>query len=192
MRPRVRARRARGRWARGPASPSVVVVEVPTALDFDELDRARLDELGAGDIFPTLVTADDARRYIQETDTGYIRLNAAIVGTAPGSVPPAFQNAWTVQYAGWTRFRIDALPSVTFWNAKAVFEQNDRWHKALEDWTEDFRKLGGAPGPSPLPPGQGTGGPDIAAAIPNLTKLVAVAGVAAAVLLLAPKLIKER
>lgn len=171
----------------------VVYNEVPSDLELVEFTPACLDELATAgdiDIFPTWVSADDARRYIAETDTGYARLDGAIVTS---NVPDTFRKGWAIQIAGWRAFRDDALPSVGFMNAKAVFQQNDRWHKQLEDWNTDFRKLGGVPsGPPPLPPGQGTTGPATEGALPKITTLVVAAGVVAAIVVFGPKLMKER
>jgi hypothetical protein len=147
------------------------------------VERRELDE--AGDLLPTFVTADDARRYIDETDTGYSRLNTAI---ATSSASPDFKAAWAIQLAGWTTFATGARATVGFLNAKAVMDQTDRWAAQLQDWSAAFAKAGGmAPGPAPPSPGQGTGKPT---SLGDLTGLIVAAGVVAAIVIFGPRLAK--
>ncbi len=105
------------------------------------------------DIFPTFVTGEDAKRYVNETDAAYQRLDQDIRGAA---VPDDFKSSWGLHFDAWKKFRDDALKNAGFFNAKAVMEQTDRWAKQLADWRESFTKTGGKPvGPAPPVPGQG-------------------------------------
>jgi hypothetical protein len=109
--------------------------------------------LASGDILPTFVGPDDARRYIQETDATYVRLDQ-MIGTS--KVPEKFKQGWVVQLKGWRAFRDDALKNAGWLNAKATMEQTDRWSEQAREWHEAYTKQGGEPsGPAPLPPAQG-------------------------------------
>ena len=190
MPPHVHRRASRGR-TRGPrlvvVSPWTVEESIVDLADDDDPGPTRLELDQAGDIFPTFVTADDAKRYIDETDTGYDRLNVAILASA---VPADFKAAWALQIAGWKTFAAGARASVGFFNAKAVMDQTDRWASGLVEWRSSFAKAGGnAPGPAPPAPGQGV--PTSNATIGDVTGLVVAAGVLAAIVIFGPRLAKE-
>jgi hypothetical protein len=108
---------------------------------------------GLGDILPTFVTPDDARRYVNETDAEYERLDRAIqVSQASAS----FKDSWGVDRDAWRKFRDDALKNVGWFNTKATMDQTDRWKKKVSDWHDSFTKQGGrSEGPAPAPPAQG-------------------------------------
>ena len=113
--------------------------------------------LGAGDLFPTFVSPDDARKAIDETDAGYERMNIAILAST--SAPPEFKASWGLQYATWKTFATGARATVGFLNTKAVMDQNDRYASQLQDWGKSFALVGGqAPGPTPPAAGQGVPG----------------------------------
>jgi hypothetical protein len=110
--------------------------------------------LEAGDILPTFVSPDDARKAIDETDAGYERMNIAILASM--NAPPEFKASWGIQYATWKTFATGARATVGFLNTKAVMDQNDRYASQLQDWGKSFSLMGGqAPGPVPPTPGQG-------------------------------------
>jgi hypothetical protein len=183
----------RGRGPRRIGSRSFVSPVVVEAYELDEepeeyfISRRELDE--AGDIFPTFVTAEDAKRYIGEIDTGHDRLNVAILAST--TAPPEFKASWTLQLGGWKTFATGARASVGFLNAKAVMEQTDRWATQLTEWRTAFSKIGGTvPGPAPTPPGQGVPGSS-PAALGDLTMLIVAAGVVAAIVIFGPRLAKE-
>lgn len=149
------------------------------------ISRRELDE--AGDLFPTIVSPDDARRYIDETDTAYDRLNTSILASTVA--PPEFKASWTLQYGGWKTFAAGAKASVGILNTKAVMDQTDRWATQIADWHGAFKKIGGTPaGPSPMAPGQGTSSPK---PLGELTGLIVAAGVVAAIVIFGPRLAKE-
>lgn len=178
----------RGRVTRGSrvvVSP-LLVESIFSAPEPDEyiVMRRELDE--AGDLFPTFVTADDAKRYIDETDTAYDRLNTAILASA---APPEFKTSWALQFGGWKTFATGARATAGFLNAKAVMDQTDRWASQVSDWRGAFQQIGGnAPGPSPTPAGQGIPGPKT---LGDLTGLIVAAGVVAAIVIFGPRLAKE-
>ncbi len=184
-------RRHRGSFRRALRGPRGVVFSpvVVEEIDFDEPlspveERLSLDD--AGDIFPTFVTADDAKRYIDETDTGFDRLNVAILAS---TAPADFKTSWALELGGWKTFATGARAAVGWLNAKAVMEQTDRWAAQLVDWRASFSKIGGsAPGPAPLPPGQGA---PSSSAVGDVTTLVVALGVLAAIVTFGPRLAKE-
>jgi len=165
-----------------------VVVEAYELEDAPEeyfITRTELDE--AGDIFGTVVTGEDAKRYIDETDTAYERLNVAILAS---TAPADFKTAWSLQFGGWKTFATGARATVGFFNAKAVMEQTDRWAAQLPEWRASFAKIGGtAPGPAPPAPGQGV--PGTGPKVGDFTTLIVAAGVLAAIVVFGPRLAKE-
>lgn len=137
------------------------------------------------DIWPTFVTPDDARRYIDEVDAGYRRLDTAI---AFSTAPVDFKASWSIQLASWTAFAIPAKATVGYLNTTAVMQQTDRYNEQLKNWFLGFREVGGQPpGPPPITPGQGIPGTGNTTA--DMTKLVTAVGITAAVILIAPKLL---
>jgi hypothetical protein len=108
---------------------------------------------GLGDLLPTFVTPDDARRYVNETDAEFERLDQAIQ-TSQVSAP--FKQSWVIDRDAWRKFRDDALKNVGWFNTKATMDQTDRWKKKASDWHDAFTKEGGQTvGPAPAPPAQG-------------------------------------
>ena len=139
----------------------------------------------AGDILPTFVTAADAERYINEVNTAYASLNQAI---SLSQVSSDFKASWDLQWQGWIGFATDARSTVTFWNAKAVMQQTDRWHEQLKNWYTGFQSAGGKPpAPPPIPPGQGIPDPH-PTNVTDFTKLALVIGGVAAIVVFGPKL----
>jgi hypothetical protein len=109
-----------------------------------------------GDILPTFVTPDDARRYIRETDAQWERTDSDL--RASTQVDAAFRASWATDLEGWRRFRDDAINSVGWLNTKATMEQTDRWASKLTGWRKALTDAGGKlTGPGPVPPGQGLG-----------------------------------
>jgi hypothetical protein len=146
------------------------------------------DTMGAGDILPTFVTPDDARKAIDETDAGYERMNIAILGS---STPPEFKASWGLQYAGWKTFATGARATVGFLNTKAVMDQNDRYQSQLADWNKSFALVGGkAPGPAPADPGQGVPDKNAASFLSGSTGLVLAGAALAAILVFGPRFSK--
>lgn len=139
---------------------------------------------GAGDLLPTFVSASDAQRYIDEVNTSYTTMNQAV---SLSQVASDFKASWDLQWQGWIHFATDARASVTFWNAKAVMQQTDRWADQLKNWYASFQKAGGQPPPAPTTPGQGIPDPN-ATSVGNLTTLALVVGGVAALVIFGPKL----
>lgn len=143
---------------------------------------------GAGDLLPTFVTPDDARRYIDEVDVAYARLDSNILAS---SVPTDFKTSWGIQLTAWKTFAVSAKATVGWLNTTAVMQQTDRFSKELRNWYEGFKAVGGTPvGPGPLPPGQGVPNPD-APSIGNITQLALVIGGVAALLMFGSKLARR-
>jgi hypothetical protein len=141
----------------------------------------------AGDLFPTFVTPDDAKRYMGEIDAGYTNLDAAIQTST--TAPVDFKMGWALQMGSWKAFYASATASVGWLNTKAVFEQADRFAQQLIDWRKSFAAVGGTPpGPNPLPPGQGTGGGTTAS---DITKIAVVLGAAYVALLFGPTFLRS-
>jgi hypothetical protein len=139
----------------------------------------------AGDILPTFVTPEDARRYIDEVDAAYARLDSAILAS---TVPADFKTSWGIQLAAWKAFALSAKPSVGWINTTAVMEQTDRFNEQLKNWYAGFQAVGGkTPGPPPLPPGQGVPNPN-PTTVNDVTKLVAVIGAVGVLFIFGPKL----
>jgi hypothetical protein len=140
---------------------------------------------GAGDIWPTFVTPDDARRYIDEVDSGYSRLDTAVQAS---TVSGDFKGSWAIQLGTWKAFALSAKPSVGWLNTTAVMQQTDRFNGELKNWYAGFQAVGGKPsGPPPIPPGQGIPDPG-APSVGNLTTLALVVGGVAALVIFGPKL----
>jgi hypothetical protein len=139
----------------------------------------------AGDIIPSFVTPDDARRYIDEVDAAYSRLDTAI---APSTAPQDFKASWVIQHTAWKAFALSAKPSVGWLNTVAVMQQTDRFNEQLKNWYLGFQAVGGKPpGPLPIPPGQGVPDPN-PTNIGDVTKLAMVLGGVAAIVIFGPKL----
>ena len=139
----------------------------------------------AGDIMPTLVTAETARAYIAETDAGYDTLNTTINSSR---VPDDFKAAWTATYVGWKAFSDAARLSVGFFTAKAVMDQTDRWVQTLGNFSVQFHALSpSSPVPTmPSPPGQGVPDKSAASFLSGTTGLIVAGTVLAAVLFIGP------
>jgi hypothetical protein len=111
----------------------------------------------AGDILPTFVSPDDAKRYMSEVDSGYAQLNAAIQSYV--NTPTDFKVSWGIQFATWKAFYGASTAGVGWLNTTAVMQQTDRYAEQLKNWRAQFVAIGGnPPGPAPLPPGQGIPG----------------------------------
>lgn len=121
-------------------------------------DRQAVATGDIGSWIPTFVTADDARRYVREYDSQWERVRAD-VDRAGDKISPDLRQSWAVDLEGWRKFRDDAIASVTFWNARAIMEQCDRWASKLIEWRKAFEKANvPVTGPGPVIPGQGLGG----------------------------------
>lgn len=152
---------------------------------FDE--ASAVNACGAGDIWPTFVTPEDARRYIDEVDAAYSRLDTAIQSS---QAPTDFKTSWGIQLASWKAFAIGAKPTVGWLNTTAVMQQTDRFNDQLKNWFASFQAVGGKPpGPPPTPPGQGIPDPN-PTNIGDVTKLALVLGGVAALVIFGPKLAK--
>jgi hypothetical protein len=140
----------------------------------------------ASGVLPTFVTPDDARRYIDEVDAGYARLDTAIQASVVA--PSDFKISWGIQLATWKAFAISGKATVGWLNTTAVMDQTDRFNDQLKNWFTGFTAVGGtAPGPPPSAPGQGVPGTTNPTA--DMTKLVTAIAVAGAIFLVAPKLL---
>ncbi|HKQ69538.1 MAG TPA: hypothetical protein VJT73_09370 [Polyangiaceae bacterium] len=138
-----------------PAPPLATVAPRGRALFAEETE-------GLGDLLPTIVTADDARRYVNETEAEFERLDRTI---QTSSVNDSFKQSWAIDRDAWRKFREDALRNAGLFNAKATMEQTDRWKKKVSDWNDSFTKEGGRTvGPAPAPPAQGLPPPPSASA----------------------------
>jgi len=157
---------------------------VPVIVDDPELELVDFDA-DAGDILPTFVTPTDALNYIQEVDTGFNRLDASITRS---TVSDSFKTAWAAELGAWRVFAAAARASVGWLNSKAVMDQTDKWSADLKNWDQNFQAQGGKDiGPAPMPPGQGIpSGSGVA--VSDVTKLIAAAGVVAAIVVFGPKL----
>lgn len=140
----------------------------------------------AGDIFPTFVTATDAQNYLNEVNTAYTAMNLAVTTS---NVADDFKQSWAIQWQGWIQFSTDARASVSFWNAKAVMQQTDRWQAQLKNWSTQFQSIGGKPPAPPIGPGQGIPDPPGGGTVNDLTKLAIAIGVTAGIILVAPKVL---
>ena len=139
----------------------------------------------AGDILPTFVSPADARRYIDEVDAGYVRLDGPVQAS---TVAADFKASWTIQFSAWRVFAASAKPSVGWLTTKAVMEQTDRFQTQLQNWYGAFVKAGGAPTGHP-PPDPGQGVPGTGTITPgNLTALLVAAGGVAALFMFGPSL----
>jgi hypothetical protein len=143
----------------------------------------------AGDILPTIVTADTAKQYIDETDTGYDTLDKTIAST---TVPQEFQTAWKATYLGWKAFAGAARASVGFFTAKSVMDQTDRWVQTLGQFSIQFHALSpSSPVPTmPAPPGQGVPDKSAASLLSGSTGLVLAGAALAAILVFGPRFSK--
>ncbi len=139
----------------------------------------------AGDFWPTFVTPDDARRYIDEVDAGYSRLNTAVLNS---TVAQDFKTSWGIQHAAWKTFALPAKETVGWLNTTAVMQQTDRFNDQLKYWYSAFKEVGGTPpGPFPTPPGQGIPDPN-PTKLGDVTTLALVIGGVAALVIFGPKL----
>jgi hypothetical protein len=171
--------------------PEVVVPKSPgagmTMYEFPsdpywDADRSSGD---AGDIFPTFVSPDDAKRYMGEVDAGYTQLDASIQSFA--TAPSDFKASWGIQLGAWKTFYATATATVGWLNTKAVMDQTDRFNTSLGDWRKQFQAIGGSPpGPAPLSSGQGVPGP----ASVDLTKTAIVVGGLFALIIFGPTLLR--
>ncbi len=172
------------------SAPEIVETVLVTPSDLDLIMIPPTDdkvekEHQAGDILPTVVTAESAKAYIHEVDTAYSVLNGDIVRS---NAPIDFKASWGMQLAGWNTFQLGALASVGFFDAKAVMGQTDRYATELANWRKTFLSLGGTPsGPAPIPPGQGIPDPQAGSA----TNLVVAVGIVAAIVVLGPTLARH-
>ncbi len=145
----------------------------------------------AGDILPTWVSGEDAKRYLDEVDAGYNRLDTGI--TSSTNLTQDFKASWGIQLAAWKAFAISAKATLDgfmggFFNAKAIMEQTDRFNDQLKNWYTEFTKAGGSGvGPMPTTPGQGIPG---TTQVSDITKLVVAGGVLAAILVIGPKIFR--
>jgi hypothetical protein len=142
--------------------------------------------LEAGDILPTFVTPEDAKKYIDEVDSGYSRLDTGI--SSATNLTQDFKASWGIQLTTWKAFAVASKASVGWLNTKAVMDQTDRFNDQLKNWFTEFTKAGGSGvGPMPTTPGQGIPG---TTQVSDVTKLVIAGSVLAGILLIAPKLFK--
>lgn len=142
----------------------------------------------AGDILPTFVTPDDAKRYLTEVDGGYNRLDSAVQMSV--AIPNDFKISWGIQLATWKAFFGSSMASVGWLNTTAVMQQTDRFQAQLGDWTKSFVAAGGiAPGPAPMPPGQGV--PGSGNPTSDIVKTVAAVGAVAALIIFGPALVRS-
>ena len=142
----------------------------------------------AGDLFPTFVTPEDAKRYMGEVDTGYSQLDAAIQSFP--TAPSDFKVAWALQIGGWKAFFSGAMASVGWLNTTAVMQQTDRFNSQLAEWRKSFAAIGGRPpGPGPLTPGQGV--PGSGNPTSDVVKVVAAVGAVAAIVIFGPVLARS-
>jgi len=208
---RVRSGQGRRFGGRGPStiivkSPVVyedaVMLDAPSDLDVlfvpptDEF-QPKIPQAGmtffendddAGDLFPTFVTPEDAKRYMGEVDTAYSQLDAAIQSFP--TAPSDFKVSWALQLGGWKAFFASAMATVGWLNTKAVMEQTDRFHSQLNEWRKSFAAIGGRPpGPGPLIPGQGV--PGSGNPTSDVVKVVAAVGAVAAIVIFGPVLARS-
>lgn len=179
--------RGSGGGRRGHGQNVVYLDVVPDAVycDGSIINGICIPDREASGVLPTFVTPDDARRYIDEVDAGYRRLDTAIAGS---QAPADFKVSWGIQMGAWTAFALPAKASVGWLNTTAVMDQTDRFNDQLKNWFAGFASVGGTPpGPPPSPPGQGIPGTSNTTA--DLTKLVTAVAVAGAMILVAPKLL---
>lgn len=139
----------------------------------------------AGDFWPTFVTPDDAKRYIDEINAGYSKLDTAIMAS---TVSNEFKTSWAIQNTSWKTFASPAKENVGWFNTRAVMGQTDRYAEELKNWYAGFKAVGGTPpGPPPLPPGQGVPDPN-PTTVGDVTTLALVVGGVAALIIFGPKL----
>lgn len=167
--------------------PDVVIPKTPgagmTMYEYETDPNWRMRE--AGQILPTFVTPDDAKRYMGEVDAGYMQLDAAVQSLA--TAPADFKTSWGLQFAAWKTFYAGATATVGWLNTKAVMDQTDRFNILLGDWRKSFGAIGGTPpGPGPLTSGQGVPGP----ASVDFTKAAIAIGTVGALFLFGPQLMR--
>jgi len=151
---------------------------IPVAVVLDQKNDA-------GDLLPTIVMPDSARKYIDQVDADYTRENLAIVNS---NVDPQFKAQWLVQLGAWKAFSVGARASVGFFDTKSVMDQTDRFAAQLVDQDKAFVAAGGTRvGAPPATPGQGVGEP---VSLSSATKLMVAAAGLAAILVIGPKLFK--
>jgi hypothetical protein len=147
----------------------------------------RWSSFDAGDILPTVVTPDDAKRYLIEVDGGYSQLDAAIQAFA--AAPSDYKIAWTIQIGSWKAFFASAMASVGWLNTTAVMQQTDRFNTQLAEWRKSFQAIGGSPpGPGPTPSGQGIPGPSPAS---DITQVALAVGAVAALVIFGPTIARS-
>lgn len=157
----------------------------------DEYAPARFQLAGkndAGDILPTIVWPDDARKYIAQVDVDYERMNQAV---ASSQVAPEFRAQWLVQYGAWKAYAPAASQSVGFFGVAAVMDQTDRWAAQLVAFGKSFATAGGKlVGPAPQAPGQGIQEPLSLPSVGQSTGLIVALTALVGMVFLAPKLLK--
>jgi len=134
---------------------AVVALRHQLGIAGDDPEALAADSSATGDILPTFVTPDDAKRYVRETDAQWDRTDTDVQASQADA---AFKASWATDLEGWRRFRDDAIRSVGWLNTKATMEQTDRWAQKLTDWRKSLSDAGGKlTGPGPIAPGQGLG-----------------------------------
>lgn len=109
-----------------------------------------------GDMLPTFVTPDDAKRYMDEVGTDHKLLNNDITQS---SVRQLFKDDWALYLHDWQSFYTKAYPDVGWLNTKATMEETDRYSSWVAGWRKAFAAEGGKVG-SPGPPNAGQGIPE--------------------------------
>jgi len=142
----------------------------------------------AGDILPTFVSPDDAKRYMSEIDSSYSQLDNAIQNYV--NTPTDFKVSWGIQIATWKAFFGASMAGVGWLNTTAVMQQTDRYAEQLKNWRGQFIAIGGnPPSPAPLPPGQGI--PGAGPQVSDFTKPLLIVGGIAALIIFGPTLAKS-
>jgi hypothetical protein len=135
---------------------AVVALRHQLGIAGDDPESFAAESAATGDILPTFVTPDDAKRYVRETDAQWERTDTDVQASTQADA--AFKASWATDLEGWRRFRDDAIQSVGWLNTKATMEQTDRWAQKLTDWRKSLSDAGGKlTGPGPVAPGQGLG-----------------------------------
>ncbi len=175
-------------YEEAPILEDVILVE-PSQLDaimVPPTDDLIPKDQGAGDLLPTFVTPDDAKRYLDQVNTGFVQLDVAVLAS---SVAMTFKSGWALEVAGWKAFYTGAIATLGWLNTKAVMDQADRYAQELIDWRKSFAAAGGnPPGPDPLPPGQGV---PSGTSPSDFTKLAIAIGAAAAIVTFGPAIARS-